>query len=378
MKSLLVSCAVLIILFSCKKEGELNTDVVVNNSHTPKLNLPDSVYQYGNVSFDEIMVDETLKVQDNMPENNPITPWGATLGRVLFYDKNLSKNNTISCGSCHVQANGFSDTEVLSKGFEGGLTDRHSMALVNARYYFPGSFFWDTRARSLEDQVLMPIQDPVEMGLTLDLLVERVKNQSYYPELFEKAFDSTEVTSGRIAKALAQFVRSIVSVDAKFDVGLSIHKDPKVPFQNFTPEENLGKNIFFGSKTINCSGCHFTIGFITDVPRNNGVRDNDFGAFIVNRDQRMIGAFKTPSLKNIAVRPPYMHNGSLASLIDVVEHYNSQLTNEDNHLDPHLRNGEEPIKMNLTDGEKNALVSFLHTLTDEELLASDAFSDPFE
>ena len=133
------------------------------------------------------------------------------MGRVLFYDKKLSANGTIACASCHKQDKGFSDDAILSVGFDGGLTGRHSMTLINARFYQRGRFFWDERAATLEEQVLMPFEDPVEMGMTLEEVVQMVQEQPYYPVLFENAFGSQEITSDKIAKALAQFVRSIVS-----------------------------------------------------------------------------------------------------------------------------------------------------------------------
>jgi cytochrome c peroxidase len=157
-----------------------------------------------------------ILAQDNTPLNNLTTDNGATLGRVLFYDKRLSTNQTISCSSCHQQAHGFSDPRQFSVGFNGGLTGRNSMGLSHARWYQRRSFFWDERANTLEDQVLQPIQNSVEMGMTLDALTNRLAAEPYYTNLFAKTFGSTAVTSDRISRALAQFVRSIVSTASKF------------------------------------------------------------------------------------------------------------------------------------------------------------------
>lgn len=178
---------------------------------------------------------------DNTPANNQLTNEGALLGRVLFYDKNLSKNASISCASCHQQSKGFSDNRTLSKGFLNGDTRRHSMTLVNLKYYQRSRFFWDERAATLEDQVLIPFQDAVEMGMTLDEVVNAVKSKEIYPILFQRAFGSTEINSDKISKALAQFVRSIVSFSSKYDAGRSASANMGAPFANFTPEENNGK-----------------------------------------------------------------------------------------------------------------------------------------
>lgn len=172
--------------------------------------------------------------KDNTPANNPVTDEGATLGRVLFYDKKLSANGTVSCASFHQQDKGFSDDAALSLGFDGGTTRRHSMSLINARWYGRGRFFWDERAATLEEQVLMPFQDPVEMGMTLDQVVNTVAAQTYYPELFQAAFGSEEVTAEKISMALAQFVRSIVSVNSKYDEGRPQANIPTNDFPNYT------------------------------------------------------------------------------------------------------------------------------------------------
>ena len=212
-----------------------------------ELNLPDELFNYADIEIPDYYINNSFPPgfpgqdaamdHDNTPANNQVTNAGATLGRVLFYDKKLSKNGTVSCSSCHRQADGFSDPNVLSEGFDGGFTARHSMALANARFYETGKFFWDERAATLEDQVLMPFQDDVEMGLNLDTLKEIISAQSYYPPLFEAAFGSSEIEIDLISKALAQFVRSMVSVGSKYDEGRMLVADPIAPFPNFTQEE---------------------------------------------------------------------------------------------------------------------------------------------
>jgi cytochrome c peroxidase len=316
---------------------------------------------------------------DNTPRTNPLTNDGATLGRVLFYDNNLSFNRTIACASCHNQSQSFTDSNRLSKGFLGGLTRRHSMSLANARYFQSGRFFWDERAATLEAQVLMPFQDDTEMGMTLPLVVERLREQTYYPALFQKAFGTTTITADLTARALAQFVRSMVSANSKYDIGRSRVGTVNTDFPNFTASENNGKRLFLSGRG-NCSGCHATEAHIADNPTNNGVdaiSTTDLGIFETTRRPQDLGAFKVPSLRDIAVTAPYMHDGRFSTLEQVVEHYNSGIRPHTN-LDRRLRdNRGQPIRMNLSQQEKQDLVAFLRTLTDVSFLNDVKFSNPF-
>lgn len=374
-------------IFSCEKDGGILPieDMV--------LNLPNEPFDYVNLNLPSHFTDSvpgqplptSINGIDNTPADNQITNEGATLGRVLFYDKKLSGNGTISCASCHKQDKGFSDDAVLSKGFNGGLTGRHSMTLINSRFYQRGRFFWDERARTLEEQVLMPFQDPVEMGMTLEQVVSTVQSQSYYPELFEKAFGSQEINSDRISKALSQFVRSIVSHSSKYDEGRALSASPGANFPNFTDEENIGKNLFF--RTIPngggaCFGCHTTEAFVSanPGPQNNGldlVSTTDIGAGSVFTNPIFVGRFKTTSLRNIELTAPYMHDGRFNTLEEVVEHYNSGIQSHPT-LSPALTdpNGN-PVQLNFTNSEKAALVAFLKTLTDNSVSTEVKWSDPF-
>ncbi|MFV1884320.1 MAG: cytochrome-c peroxidase [Balneola sp.] len=326
-----------------------------------------------------------IQDHDNQPTDNPTTDAGATLGRVLFYDKNLSLNGTISCGSCHSPALVFSDSSTFSIGFDGGETRRHSMSLIFARYYDRGRFFWDERAETLEDQVLMPIQDEVEMGLTYDQIKERIEEQDFYPDLFEAAFGSPEITQEKAALALAQFVRSIVSVSSKYDEGRAQVNTIGDNFPNFTAQENLGKQLFL-RPIINggaaCFGCHTTEAFINPAPgaTNNGldeVTGSDAGVFETFDDQRFDAAFKVTSLRNIELSGPYMHDGRFETLEEVVEHYNSGIKDHPN-LAPALTAPDgSPVRLNLTETEVDAIVAFLKTLTDNTLATDERWSDPF-
>src|SRR5262245_29714257 len=185
---------------------------------TSKLRLPSTPYRYANVELPAHFTQPGMK-RDNTPVDNPLTDNGATLGRVLFYDRRLSANNTTSCGSCHVQAHGFADPKPFSKGFHGARTDRRAMPLVNVRYYQRARFFWDERAGNLEEMVLLPIQSRIEMGQDLKQTVDTFARDATYPALFARAFGDRQINEERIGKALAQFVRSIVSYQSRYDEG---------------------------------------------------------------------------------------------------------------------------------------------------------------
>lgn len=341
------------------------------------LNLPDSPFNYANILLPDFFFDNDVRDEDNTPNNNATTDNGATLGRVLFYDKNLSMNNTVSCASCHIQENGFSDPNALSTGFNGELTSRNSMGLANARFYENGRFFWDERAATLEAQTLVPIQDLVEMGLTLLELEEKLTQQPYYAALFTNAFGDETITSNRIALALSQFIRSMVSYESKFDEGLAQTQDIDDNFPNFTTSENRGKQLFMSNQT-RCFDCHATNVFVGDDARNNGldatITDPGVGGITGNNNE--LGEFKVPSLRNIALTGPYMHDGRFETLEEVIEHYNSGVLNNPN-LDNRLTQGNNVRRLNLSDTDKQALVDFLNTFTDNEFINDEKYASPF-
>jgi cytochrome c peroxidase len=370
----------IVVFIACKK----NIDSTPPDPVATALNLPEVPFNYASIAMPVYLNAPPIIAQINTPPNNQITDWGATLGRVLFYDKNLSKNKTVSCASCHNQANAFTDPLRLSKGFNGGLTGRHSMSLINAKYYPNGRFFWDQRAVSLEDQVLRPIQDLVEMGVTLDTLVLRVQAQPFYPVLFTKAFGSSTINTNLISRALSQFVRSIVSYQSKYDAGrltfsTTLPPPPNAPFPNFTAEENRGKEIFL-SPIGGCAPCHGSETFTAPQEKNNGLDlitvDRGFGAVL--NAPGLDATFKVGSLRNIQLTAPYMHDGRFNTLEEVVEHYNSGIKNHPN-LSPQLRalNGQ-PRLLNLSAADKAALVAFLKTLTDMSVTTDLKYSNPFK
>jgi cytochrome c peroxidase len=379
---IIAGISLLFVFIACNKSSDNTTPTPVDPV-AAALNLPATPFNYANIVQPGYLNTPNIQGQINTPANNTITDNGATLGRVLFYDKNLSINNTIACASCHKQAFAFSDPVVKSNGFNGGLTGRNSMGLADAKYYPNGRFFWDQRAATLEDQVLMPIQDLVEMGMTLSALETKLKSLAYYPPLFQKVYGDNNVTSDRISKALAQFVRSIVSFQSKYDAGRGNFPPGPLPpnanFANFTPQENQGMQIFLGPQG-GCVPCHGTETFTAPQEKNNGLDlttvDRGFGA--VANNTNLDATFKVGSLRNIELTAPYMHDGRFATLEQVVEHYSSGVKNHPN-LSPQLRlpNGQ-PRLANLTVQEKAALVAFLKTLTDATITTDVKYSNPFK
>ena len=329
--------------------------------------LPEIPFRYTDAAnplpahFRTLIDGASVAATDNTPDDNPITDAGAALGRLLFYDRRLSANDELSCAGCHSPFLAFGDTPPLSVGFAGGLTARHTPALTNARFYRRGRFFWDERAATLEEQVLGPIQSPVEMGLTLENLAAKVAATAYYPPRFRAAFGSDGVTSDRVARALAQYVRALVSVNAKYDRALA-------GAATLTAQERQGEALF---RTSGCASCHTTVSQVSDSVHNVGLdaTDTDVGA---GR-----GAFKAPSLRNVAARAPYMHDGRFATLAQVVDFFDAGVQPNPN-LDPRLRDADgRPRRLGLTSAQKAAMVAFLHTLTDSTFLTAPRFANPF-
>jgi cytochrome c peroxidase len=334
--------------------------------------LPQTPFDYAPASlvpahFRAIIDGGTVVSTDNTPPDNAVTDAGATLGRVLFFDRRLSANDGLSCAGCHLPSLGFADGPRRSVGFAGALTARHSPALVNARYYRRGRFFWDERAPTLEDLVLRPIQDSVEMGMTLDNAVAKVQATPYYADLFKAAFGTSSVSSDRLSRALAQFVRSLVSTDSRYDRAFTASGTPNFAAV-FTAQEMEGERLF---RSSGCSACHSTVAQVSDSVHTTGLDtvSADSGA---GR-----GAFKPPSLRNVAVRQRFMHDGRFISLQGVLEFYDFGIQTNAN-LDPRLRNPDgSPKRLNLTPSQRLAVIAFLHTLTDSTFLNAPRFADPF-
>ena len=341
----------------------LLTAAYADESSTRVPNLPQTPYNYADVPLPAHLA----VIRSNIPKDNPITDHGATLGRVLFYDKRLSANDTTACASCHLQEYAFSDPERFSIGFAGGKTPRNAMGLANGRFLQADQFFWDARVDSLEELILLPIQNPIEMGNTLEQAVGKVAGAPFYPPLFEKAFGSPDVTSGRIAKAVAQFIRAMVSYQSKYDEGVA------TGFRNFTGQEYFGMQLF-NAQANRCARCHLSDTQILLFPRNNGLdlvyADKGMGS--ITGDGFDNGRFKPPALRNVALTGPYMHDGRFATLQDVLEHYSSGIQSHKN-----LGSFLPDDGLNLTLRQRNAIEAFLHTLTDQAFISDPKFSDPF-
>jgi cytochrome c peroxidase len=329
--------------------------------------------------------------------DNIITDAGATLGRVLFYDKKLSLNNTISCSSCHLQEFAFGDTAQVSLGITGSTTARHSMRLVNPRFGNEQHFFWDERAATLETQSTQPLRDHIEMGFSgtdgqpdIDSLLRKMEAIGYYKDLFEFVFGDKEVSEDRLQIALSQFMRSIQSFDSKYDTGRAQVDNNIQPFPNFTPAENMGKFLFTTPPEFDlegnridggtgCQSCHRAPEFdIAPLTRNNGVIGVAGGEGID------LSISRAPTLRDLfnpqgQLNGGMMHNGQFTTLEQVIDHYNQIPDNPINiSLDPRLRPGENTQNLNLTDEERANLIAFLRTLTGSDMYTNEKWSDPFD
>jgi len=326
--------------------------------------------------------------------NNPIINAKATLGRVLFYDKKLSIDNTISCASCHKQAFAFSDNQLVSTGVAGGKTDRHSMRLVNERFGVETKFFWDERAASLESQTTQPIADHNEMGFSgqagrvgIAALLTKLQGVDYYNELFKFVYGDITVTEPRLQECLAQFVRSIQSFDAKYDMGRAQVNNDRQSFPNFTAQENAGKDLFLtppvfdGNSSrigggLGCNGCHNAPEFDIDPnTRNNGVMMTGYTGVD-------LGVTRAPSLRDLVnnkgeLNSALMHTGKIGDLSTAVTHYGSLITDNQN-LDRRLKpNGVNVQRLNLQPAEIAAVVAFLKTLAGTNVYTDKKWATPF-
>ncbi|ANO48911.1 cytochrome-c peroxidase [Flavobacterium columnare] len=327
---------------------------------------------------------------------NPITDKGATLGRVLFYDKNLSSNNSISCANCHQQAYAFSDPKPASQGVNG-TSDRHSMRLINNRFANETHFFWDERVSSLEFQVTQPIRNHTEMGfsgtngdLDFNNLISKLNAIPYYKELFKFVYGSEEITEIKIQLALAQFVKSIQSFDSKYDVGRALVANDNQTFPNFTAQENIGKTLFLTPSTfdttgnrigggLGCSACHAAPEFdINPNSRNNGIGGSIKGGsdFSVTKAPSLRDLVKTDGTTN----GPMMHTGIITTLQAAIGHYGN-LTNaatNNPNLDNRLKPNGFGQQLNLNATEVNAIIAFLKTLSGTSVYTDPKWATPFK
>lgn len=390
--------ALSLVIFSCRKNTPDNNQYsseaikrVFGNSID--INNPEN-YANQNIPF-------YILAQNG--QNNPIDNRKATLGRVLFYDKKLSVNNSIACGSCHKQEFAFSDTAKQSVGVNG-ITNRHSMRLINTRFARESKFFWNERAASLEIQTTMPIQDHAEMGYSgqngdpgINDLIAKLNAVDYYQELVSWAYQNPQKTKkideNTLQECLSQFIRSIQSFDSKFDQGRS-----QLPLNannndlpNFSTEENSGRALFTNPPVFNdtglriagglgCGGCHRAPEFDIDPNSlNNGFVGN-------NEDPRILdlGNTRSPSLRDLVnpsgnINGPFMHTGVQNSLAQVIGHYNRILIRPgNNNIDPRLTPRGFPQKLNVSIQERADLITFLQTLTGNDVYTDVRWSNPFQ
>lgn len=303
------------------------------------------------------------------PPGNPLTREGIELGRHLFYDPILSGDSTQSCGDCHAQANAFGDPRQFSVGIDGSEGNRNAPTIINPAL-LPVAF-WDGREPSLEDQARRPVENKIEMNLPWAEAIPRLEAHPTYPAMFGRAFGDESITQDRVVKAIAQFERTFVSLNSKFDR----RRRGEVAF---TEIELRGFGIFFGERG-DCFHCHNGFLGTDNLFHNIGLppdpRFNDTGRFDVTGDPIDDKSFKTPTLRNIAVSAPYMHDGRFATLEDVVGHYNLNFDTTQTNLDPLIRarGGRPP----LTAAEIDTLVTFLHTFTDQSFLTNPDLANPF-
>lgn len=385
-------CASVLVIISCSKNDSTvanNTSAVIEQAFGAKINLS-SLANYANQGKPNYIV------KDNTG-TNVISDAKATVGRVLFYDKNLSIDNTISCSSCHKQTFAFGDTAIASKGVAGGFTARHSMRLVNARYSVEQKFFWDERASTLEQQTTKPIQDHAEMGFsglsgrpTITTLLSKLQGIGYYNELFKFAYGDITVTESRLQECLSQFVRSIQSFDSKYDLGRAQVNNDGQNFPNYSAQENAGKQLFLTNPTfdatgsrigggLGCNKCHNAPEFDIDPnSKNNGIIGT------IGNNGIDIIVTKAPTLRDLVngtgvENGPMMHTGNLANLQTAIGHYGTiNLAQGNTNLDQRLVINGQGQKLNLTAQDVNSVVAFLKTLSGSNIYTDSKWSNPFK
>lgn len=311
----------------------------------------------------------------NIPADNPLTEEGVWLGRNLFYETALSGDNSMSCGSCHMQERAFTDVGPVSVGIDGIPGRRKAMPLFNLAFH--ENFFWDGRSLTLEEQAIIPIEDPIELNASIDEVVARLEADPRYPRLFEAAFGTEKITPERIGKAIAQFERTLISANSRFDSVERMNTG-----KTFTVQEQLGFELFTNEEG-DCFHCHgttetnFLMGaFGRDLQFvNNGLKENyeDEGRAEVTGRAEDVGKFKVPSVRNVEFAFPYMHDGSIPNLDSLIGFYNFGGHKHPN-IDPNMKAAGKG--RNWSPQQKDALAAFLRTLTDYKFLTDTAFSNP--
>ncbi|WBA42257.1 cytochrome-c peroxidase [Hymenobacter canadensis] len=323
-----------------------------------------------------------------LPADNPLTVEGIELGRKLFYETRLSSTNTMSCGSCHQQSKAFTDGRTRAVGVDGIPHPRNTMSLVNLLW--EPNLNWDGSATTLEAQARTPIENPVELHQSLAVGVSKLQQTALYPPLFAQAFGSATVTEANVLKALAQFERTLISSNSRYEKSL-------LRQAALSADERAGRVLFFNhpgeggivtARGGSCDHCHNGNNFLFTASRlgttqyfNNGLdlTFTDQGRFNVTGLNADRGRFRVPTLRNIALTAPYMHDGRFRTLEEVVNHYNEHMLSNSPNVDPILllSNTTGGTKLDLTTTEKRQLVAFLKTLTDSTFIQNPRFSNPF-
>ena len=306
-----------------------------------------------------------------IPNDNPQTVEGIALGKKLFFDPILSNDNSISCASCHAPEKAFSDNDQFSDGVNGTLGSRNSMPLFNLAWNYDERFAWDGKELSLERQVFEPVSNPTEMHSNWNNVAQKLQNHPEYPELFTNAFGNETIDSTLVAKAIAQFERTLISANSKFDrysLGLL----------ELTPQELNGLDVFLSEEKGDCFHCHGNPNnplWTDNLFHNNGLDAtfSDLGLGVVTGDPSDNGKFKSPSLRNLAFTAPYMHDGRFNTLDEVIEFYSTGLQNSST-IDPLMKKVDQG-GVNLTTQQKADLKAFLLTLTDQEFITNLDFQN---
>lgn len=315
-----------------------------------------------------------------IPEDNPMTVEGVELGRKLFYEVKLSGDNSMSCASCHAPSSAFSDPNQFSVGIDGVAGTRNSMALINLGWN--SFFFWDGRAKTLEEQILEPVENPVEMHDTWSNVVGELQQDLEYRNMFFRAFNTSEIDSVNAAKAIAQFIRTMISGSSKYDVmykyenNYPLSAEDQAIFQTISVAEWAGYDLFKSLNGADCFHCHN--GPLMQVQKfsNNGLDATftDIGRAMVTGNPNDNGKFKVPTLRNIAYSGPYMHDGRFATLDEVIDHYSHGIEISPT-LDPMIEFANQG-GVQLDPQEKDLLKQFLLTLSDESFINNPAFQKP--
>ncbi|ULC59958.1 cytochrome-c peroxidase [Flaviramulus sp. BrNp1-15] len=323
----------------------------------------------------------TLKIpqlfEDNIlnpviPIDNPQTVEGIVLGKKLFFDPILSGDNTQACADCHASQNAFTDSDRFSDGIDGSLGNRNSMPLFNLAWNYDEKFFWDGSVFSLEHQAFVPVSDPIEMKSNWKDLVEELQQHPDYPNLFQQAFQTSIIDSTLVVKAIAQFERTLISSNSKFDKYLLGEVE-------LTPEELSGFNVFMDENKGDCFHCHGSDKnplWTDNIFHNNGLDETftDLGLGAVTGDPADNGKFKSPSLRNLAFTAPYMHDGRFLTLEEVINHYSEGLKNSST-IDPLMKKVAQG-GVGLSDQDKADLKAFLLSLSDYEFINNTDFTNP--